>query len=259
MRVTDVWHISELELTLRLLSAALLGGMIGLEREWNNHAAGFRTHILVCIGSAAIMLLSMYGFEGFADEPNVQMDPARLAAQVNAGIGFLGAGAILRNGGSVSGLTTAASIWVVAAIGLSAGAGFLYLAALSAVLVVVSLFLLNKLEKRMMRGRRQSRVVVRMLDRPGRLCDVADAFEAHGVRFENVRIAAVDDEGAMRESTRTVELRFDVKASSREKLYLAVDRIGASEGVRAIRVETRPDAESARAPRSPDGADSKVG
>lgn len=121
-----VWQISLFEMTLRLLLALVLGGLIGLERELGGHSAGFRTHILVCLGSAVIVLLSMYGFSDFAAEPNVRLDPARLAAQVISGVGFLGAGTIMRNGFGVSGLTTAASLWVSAAIGLSAGAGFYY-------------------------------------------------------------------------------------------------------------------------------------
>jgi len=114
--LSDVWHIGYAEMTFRLVLALALGGLIGFEREWGGHPAGFRTHILVCLGSAVVMLLSEYGFSQFAAEPNVQMDPARLAAQVISGIGFLGAGTILRTGFTISGLTTAASLWVVAAI-----------------------------------------------------------------------------------------------------------------------------------------------
>lgn len=91
----------------------LLGGLIGFERERSNHAAGLRTHILVCLGSTLIMLLSIYGFSDFVDEINVRIDPARLATAVITGIGFLGAGTILFTGKSITGLTTAASIWVV--------------------------------------------------------------------------------------------------------------------------------------------------
>src|SRR5690606_5699650 len=142
-----VWQISEWELTMRILFALVIGGLIGLEREFGQHSAGFRTHILVCLGSALIMLLSIYGFSVSVDAPNVRTDPARLAAQVISGIGFLGAGTILRNGNSISGLTTAASLWVVAALGLAVGAGFYYGAALTTLLVLVCLFVLNKLER----------------------------------------------------------------------------------------------------------------
>ena len=86
-----VWQISYWEVTIRLVLSLILGGLVGLERELGGHSAGFRTHILVCLGSSAIVLLSMYGFAEFASEPNVRLDPARLAAQVISGIGFLGA------------------------------------------------------------------------------------------------------------------------------------------------------------------------
>ncbi|WP_036604926.1 MgtC/SapB family protein [Paenibacillus assamensis] len=140
------WVIDWWPLTQRLVLAALLGGIIGLERERSRHAAGVRTHMLVSMGSALIMLLSLYGFSMFVDEDNVRMDPARLSAQVISGIGFLGAGTIIRDGLSVKGLTTAASIWVAAAIGLSVGAGFYYGALLTCVLTIIALWLMNKME-----------------------------------------------------------------------------------------------------------------
>src|SRR5690606_15906316 len=108
----------DMQILLRLGLAAALGGLIGFEREQAQHAAGLRTHIMVCLGSCLMMLLSIYGFSQFVYEGNVRVDPARLAAAVITGIGFLGAGTILHTGKSVTGLTTAASIWVVSAIGL---------------------------------------------------------------------------------------------------------------------------------------------
>jgi len=145
--MSDIWFISNTELLCRLILSVTLGGLVGIEREWNNHAAGFRTHILVCLGSTMIMLLSIYGFSAFVNEVNVRMDPARLAAQVISGVGFLGAGAILRKGSVISGLTTAASIWVVAAIGLCVGAGYRFAAIVGTVLVLISLVVFHKVEK----------------------------------------------------------------------------------------------------------------
>ena len=110
------WVIDQLHITIRLVLALFLGGLIGFEREVSCHAAGLRTHILVCVGSALVMLLSMYGFSAFVNEVNVRIDPSRLAAQVISGIGFLGAGTIMFNGRSITGLTTAASLWVVAGL-----------------------------------------------------------------------------------------------------------------------------------------------
>lgn len=123
--MTNPWVIDQVHITIRLVLALFLGGLIGFEREVSSHAAGLRTHILVCVGSALVMLLSMYGFSAFVNEVNVRLDPSRLAAQVISGIGFLGAGTIIFNGRSITGLTTAASLWVVAGIGLAVGAGFI--------------------------------------------------------------------------------------------------------------------------------------
>lgn len=108
------------EVLLRLFVAGALGGAIGLEREIRERQAGLRTHLLVAVGSALFTLVSAYGFRNFG----VRVDPTRIAAQIVTGIGFLGAGAIIRLGLSVRGLTTAASLWLVAAIGMAAGAGY---------------------------------------------------------------------------------------------------------------------------------------
>jgi len=106
---------------LRLAVAAALGGAIGVERELRERQAGLRTHLVVCVGSALFTLVSAYGFHEFATS---RVDPTRIAAQIVSGIGFLGAGAIIRQGLSVRGLTTAATLWLVAGIGMAAGAGF---------------------------------------------------------------------------------------------------------------------------------------
>jgi putative Mg2+ transporter-C (MgtC) family protein len=131
------------ELVWRLIAAALLGGLVGLERESTNHAAGLRTNMLVALGSCLFTILSIYGFptsdQGGASGQNAMRDPARLAAQIVSGIGFLGAGAVLHHRGGVRGLTTAASIWLVAAIGMAAGTGSYFLAVLSTVVALVVL------------------------------------------------------------------------------------------------------------------------
>src|SRR3982751_6516970 len=118
---------------LRLLVAALLGGAIGFERELRERQAGLRTHLVVSVGSALFTLVSAYGFSEFLTNGGslVRTDPTRIAAQIVSGIGFLGAGAIIRQGLSVRGLTTAATLWLVAAIGMASGAGY-YSAALFA-------------------------------------------------------------------------------------------------------------------------------
>lgn len=128
--------ISNIDLLSRLVLAALLGSVIGFERERLNWAAGLRTHMLVCVGSALIMLVSAFGFADVLGENDVVLDPSRIAAQVVSGIGFLGAGSILLRGEIVRGLTTAASLWSVAGIGLAVGGG-MYTAAVGATIIIL--------------------------------------------------------------------------------------------------------------------------
>jgi putative Mg2+ transporter-C (MgtC) family protein len=134
----------QLEIAFRLVAAAVLGACIGLEREIHAHPAGMRTHLLVSLGAALFTVVSMYGFLSFAGpgEPGV-VDPTRIAAQVVSGIGFLGAGAILKYGASIRGLTTAGSLWATAAIGMAAGAGQLIIAVGGSAIVLFSLWPLN--------------------------------------------------------------------------------------------------------------------
>lgn len=147
---------------IRLVMAALLGGVVGLEREYNHHPAGFRTHLLVSVGSCLMMLLAFYGFQDYiaANEGNVNFDPSRLAAYVVSGIGFLGAGTILVQGSSVKGLTTAASIWVVAGIGLTVGAGLYGPALIATFIVIISLFILAKVNLRISGDEQEERVMI---------------------------------------------------------------------------------------------------
>jgi putative Mg2+ transporter-C (MgtC) family protein len=126
------------EILVHLLVAMVAGGLIGLERSYNGHAAGFRTHTLVCMASSVLMLIAIYQKDWFAQAliENVRIDPTRMAQGIMTGIGFLGAGVIMKEGLSVRGLTTAASIWITAAIGILAGVGFY-----SAVVIVTVLTL----------------------------------------------------------------------------------------------------------------------
>ncbi|MBI3008768.1 MAG: MgtC/SapB family protein [Candidatus Omnitrophica bacterium] len=138
--------VSDYELIWRLVLSALLGGLLGLEREAHGRAAGLRTHILVSVGSALIMLTSMHIFDIYRGE-KINIDPARIAAQEVSGIGFLGAGTILRFRASVIGLTTAASLWAVAGIGLAVGCGFTTGALVTTEIALITLFVLTRIEK----------------------------------------------------------------------------------------------------------------
>jgi len=136
----------EIEFIVRIFVASLLGGAIGLEREYRDKAAGFRTHFLVALGSALFMVISAYGFEGvLANDFNapIRLDVSRIAAQVVTGIGFIGAGTIIFQKNAVRGLTTAAGVWVTAAIGMACGGGMYVLAVVSTALVLIGLEAFN--------------------------------------------------------------------------------------------------------------------
>lgn len=149
--------MTDLVIVQRLLLITLIAGAIGFERERRGRAAGFRTHILVGVGSCLVMLTGVYLAEVFAGRTG--LDPTRMAAQVVSGLGFLGAGTILRFRASVRGLTTAASLWAVGGLGLAVGAGFVRGALIAGGLVILVLFGLSRLEQTMRRGGYQTLVV----------------------------------------------------------------------------------------------------
>lgn len=182
-------QISEYEIVFRLFLACVLGGIVGFERERSDSKAGFRTHILVTLGSALIMILSIYAFDEFHA---VTKDPARLAAQVVSGIGFLGAGTILRDKNSIKGLTTAACLWVVAAIGLAVGAGFY----ISAICVTFLVFLiLERVVELCFFRKCQSLTIVTMPEGP-KIRDINNVIEQNGIARANISVNFTkDDDG----------------------------------------------------------------
>ena len=155
--------LTNVELVSRLILAAVLGSVIGFERERLAWAAGLRTHMLVCVGAALVMIVSAFAFADILGTPNVVLDPSRIAAQVVSGIGFLGAGAILLRGEVVRGLTTAASLWAVAAIGLAVGGG-LYTAAIAATIIILAILAgVKPIERRYITLRQRRRVALRVV------------------------------------------------------------------------------------------------
>lgn len=150
-------QLSPLEIGLRLLCAMILGLIVGIEREYTHRPAGMRTHILVALGSCAVMLTGQAIFAQYQPY-GATPDPARLAAQVITGVGFLGAGTILREGNNVKGLTTAASLWGVACLGIAVGGGYYTIALIGTVLVILTLTLFEWLQKLLLRSKRGCRV-----------------------------------------------------------------------------------------------------
>jgi len=226
------WDIDPLHLTIRLVLALVIGGLIGFERERSGSAAGFRTHILVCIGSTLIMLLSMYGFSAFVNEPNVRMDPARLAAQVISGIGFLGAGTILRTGLSITGLTTAASLWVVAAIGLAIGAGFYYPAVLATWIVIISLWVLSKLEKRMVKRKSNYIMQIQADNEYGILNSISDVFEK-----KRIVVTQLSVKEEINEENKELHLTLSLRFPQRSMIMSTVEELRQLPAVRRVSIE----------------------
>ncbi len=180
------------QIILRLLLAAFLGSLVGLDRERLDWVAGLRTHMLVCMGAAIFMIVSAFGFTDILGYQNVTLDPSRIAAQVVSGVGFLGAGTIILRQQIVHGLTTAASLWAVAAVGLSVGGG-LYVMALSATaLILIILAVIKPVEKRLFNNRRQ-RIVTLLIDRQeASLLAIEAAIEETGLHAQQILVQRGD-------------------------------------------------------------------
>lgn len=221
--------LSWAEVLLRVSLAGVLGGAIGFEREIREREAGLRTHMLVSVGSALFTLISAYAWRDFefSTADGIVFDPTRIAAQIVTGIGFLGAGAIIRQGLSVRGLTTAATLWVVAAIGMASGAGYYSAAFITTVLVIVFLWPLRILAGRLIVPLRPEEGLLAVELRPGaRTTSVVEAVEGSGGR---VRSLEFQDEG----DRRRVDVRVKM-AEGREAAEL-VDALAGSEDVVAAR------------------------
>jgi putative Mg2+ transporter-C (MgtC) family protein len=240
--------ISQTEIIQRLIVATILGGMVGMERERLERAAGLRTHALVGVGSALFMVVSAFGFGDIVSAQHVSLDPSRIAAQVVSGIGFLGAGTIIFQREIVRGLTTAASIWAVAAIGLAVGGG-LYLAAVAATAVVLLVLAgLKPIENRFFL-RRRSRVIRLVVGHnPRVLTDVEVAVESAGLRLERLII----DRGADGEGDR---VDVTVNHGSTQSLNALLDRLRATDGVWQIISTRLPAEEPASGPGTKDDDD----
>ena len=191
MLLAEIPSLSWPEALLRVVVAAALGGAVGIERELRDREAGFRTHMLVSVGSALFTIVSAYAFRDFmvSGDSVVRADPTRIAAQIVTGIGFLGAGAIIRQGLSIRGLTTAATLWVVAAIGMAVGAGYYGGAVITTAVVLISLWPLRILAHRATsRFRPQTSTLVVQLPAGASPGPLIDGVEGLGARVQSLEI-----------------------------------------------------------------------
>lgn len=221
--------ISWSEMGLRLLLAAVLGAVIGINRGRLEWAAGLRTHMLVCVGSALAIIVSAFGFGDVLGRPNVVLDPSRIAAQVISGVGFLGAGTILflQREQVIRGLTTAAGLWAVASVGLAAGAGLYVAALMTTLLLWAILALLKPLEQRYLRRRaRTGRLRLRLAEGTS-LAKVQAAAEDAGLPVKRITLRRRD------EGNDIVDIDCD-PPPAREQLLDKAQLLGAVEGVLSV-------------------------
>lgn len=224
-----------LELIARLVLAALLGGAIGFERERLSWAAGLRTHMLVCVGACLFMLVSAYGFMDVLKLDHVALDPSRVAAQVVSGIGFLGAGSILLRGEIVRGLTTAASLWSVAAVGLAVGGG-LYVAAIAATAIILFILAGIKPVERWYFASRQRRELV-IIAEHGRL--TLHVLERElGAVSSRINTFIVQQSG---DAANTDEILIAFSRMSESEFHPLLDKFRSIPGVLRLDVKGQPD------------------
>jgi putative Mg2+ transporter-C (MgtC) family protein len=203
----------ELEMVLRLLLAAVLGGLIGAERERRvNRGAGLRTHALVCVASALVMIVSAYGFNSVLSPGRIVLDPSRVAAQVISGVGFLGAGIIIFRRSAVRGLTTAASIWAVAAVGLAAGCGLYISACAGTAIMWVILTVLKKVEQRFFPQRQLNRLNVEV-ENNSQTKSVSEKLRSASLQIINMSIKQAKGSPGM---------IIKVEAVAEEKVFVAL-------------------------------------
>lgn len=214
------------EIIFKLILASILGGLIGLDRESTNRPAGFRTHTLVSIGSALIMLVSIYIGQYGAD-------PSRIAAQVISGIGFLGAGTILRTRTNIEGLTTAASLWVCAGIGLATGLGY-YLGAIVTTITVLFFLRYSKAFERSLRKSSYKSIEIIGLSRAGLIGDVGTLLGRYNIIIRDISIISIEEDNISK-----VELHFSIKLPHKMDLKNVIQELYLINDILSIKVDER--------------------
>jgi len=222
--------ISLQEIAIRLAIAAVLGSIVGSERQRHEWAAGLRTHMVVCVGSALIMLVSMFGFHDVVNKPGIILDPSRVAAQVISGIGFLGAGTILfMRREVVRGLTTAAGLWTVAAIGLAAGGGLYFAACITTAIIFIILAALKPLETKLFNKNKFNGVTMTLERKLVSLENIEAVFKTHKIKYTQISLSPSLEEDLD-------EMRINIQKVSLDKdnLLIVVEDLRKIKGVREV-------------------------
>lgn len=221
--------MSDWELFLRLGLSCILGGIIGYERQSRRKSAGLRTNVLVCLGACLVMILSQELYQHVEGKTNA--DPARLAAQVVSGIGFLGAGAIMKEGLTVTGLTTAACLWVVAGVGLAVGSGFYSGALITTALVFVTLGTLSRLDE-WVAHERHLNISIHALDRAGQIKSISNCLDKLQLKVRGIKVKTGEDEADI--SERQLYIEVDAYNHCGIKSMDIIDAIRQIDGVIAV-------------------------
>ncbi len=222
--------VSDGELFFRLVLACVLGGVIGYERQSRRKSAGLRTNMLVCLGSCLVMVLSQALYREVEGLTNA--DPARLAAQVVSGIGFLGAGAIMKEGLTVTGLTTAACLWVVAGVGLAVGAGFYSGALMATALVFVTLGSLSRLDE-WVDHEKNFVLSIHTVDKPGQVMKISSCLEDLQLRIRGIKLKADEDEVDL-SGERLLYINLEIYNKQGVKGVIIVDAVRQIDGVHSV-------------------------
>ncbi|MBQ1243172.1 MAG: MgtC/SapB family protein [Clostridia bacterium] len=233
--LTNLIYLPEVKYALdavfKMALAVLFSGVIGYEREHSHRPAGFRTHILVAVGSALVMMTSGYVFNEYAGLGT--FDPTRLGAQVISGIGFLGAGTILREGFSVKGLTTAASLWAVSCIGLAVGAGYYTGALVSTIVIYLTL---NTFKRFVIRGNPSKNIYIEAENMTKQAADVGAIIKRYGGNLHTLEILYADSNQSKRKSD-SVVMKAVVFPRDEEGLNLTISAIRSLEGIRDLYID----------------------
>lgn len=216
--------MSVYEIIFKLALAGILGGLIGLERESLNRPAGLRTYTLVCVGSALAMVVSLDMY--FQYYQTVNADPGRIAAQVISGIGFLGAGTIMREGATVRGLTTAAGLWVVACIGLAVGAGLYIPAIATTVLILFILIYFIHFEKKFTGLREYKGLLMLLEDRPGQVGIIGSILGDMDILIKNIKLTRLEDDD--------LEVELLIHLPPNMSIEQVIDELSVVKGLRRI-------------------------
>lgn len=213
-----------LGMLIKLTLAVILGGVVGYEREHRSSPAGLRTHILVCIGAAIVQITAFDFYNTHKGQFNT--DPMRMGAQVVSGIGFLGAGTIIKEGANIRGLTTAASLWAVGCLGIAVGTGLYFEAITATIFIYASLEGLRRIERRIAREKRKLSVLITSEKSSGRLVEIGNMLDFMGIDAENVESEKLEEK---------IDIKIDLKVPTHITNERLMEKLMLLDGITSVK------------------------